>query len=153
MTRYSEAHGYATRRRSQFTRARSFNQELDIEGLLETGWTLAYKPIARQWSEAEQDRHLLRVPCFKGEGGAVGPDLSSAGGKFSTICLNPSSIPARKSTRQYGATDSKLKDGTVSSEHHESRRRPLPGEYEHDGSRPTSRLTLMILSSKPHRFR
>jgi len=51
---------------------------------------------------------------FKGEGGAVGPDLSSAGGKFSAYDLLESIIdPAKEISDQYGATDFKLKDGTV----------------------------------------
>ena len=51
---------------------------------------------------------------FKGEGGAVGPDLSSAGGKFSAYDLLESIIePGKVISDQYGATDFKLKDATV----------------------------------------
>ena len=51
---------------------------------------------------------------FKGEGGAVGPDLSSVGGKFSAYDLLESIIdPGKEISDQYGATDFKLKDGTV----------------------------------------
>ena len=51
---------------------------------------------------------------FKGEGGAVGPDLSSAGGKFSAYDLLEAIIdPGREISDQYGATNFKLKDGTV----------------------------------------
>ena len=51
---------------------------------------------------------------FKGEGGAVGPDLSSAGGKFSAYDLLESIIdPGKEISDQYGATNFNLKDGTV----------------------------------------
>ena len=51
---------------------------------------------------------------FKGEGGAVGPDLSSAGGKFSAYDLLEAIIdPGKEISDQYGATNFKLKDGTV----------------------------------------
>jgi len=51
---------------------------------------------------------------FKGEGGAVGPDLSSVGGKFSAHDLLEAIIePAKEISDQYGATDFTLKDGTV----------------------------------------
>ncbi|MFL2921585.1 MAG: c-type cytochrome, partial [Limisphaerales bacterium] len=51
---------------------------------------------------------------FKGEGGAVGPDLSSAGGKFSAYDLLESIIdPGKEISDQYGATNFKLNDGTV----------------------------------------
>jgi len=51
---------------------------------------------------------------FKGEGGAVGPDLSSAGGKFSAYDLLESIIdPGKEISDQYGATNFKMKDGTV----------------------------------------
>ncbi len=51
---------------------------------------------------------------FQGEGGAVGPDLSSAGGKFSAYDLLESIIePGKVISDQYGATDFILKDGTV----------------------------------------
>ncbi len=51
---------------------------------------------------------------FKGEGGAVGPDLSAAGGKFSAYDLLESIIdPGKEISDQYGATNFKLKDGTV----------------------------------------
>lgn len=51
---------------------------------------------------------------FNGEGGAVGPDLSSAGGKFSAYDLLESIIdPGKEISDQYGATNFNLKDGTV----------------------------------------
>ena len=51
---------------------------------------------------------------FKGEGGAVGPDLTSVGGKFSPHDLLESIIdPAKEISDQYGATDFNLKDGTT----------------------------------------
>jgi len=51
---------------------------------------------------------------FKGEGGAVGPDLSSAGGKFSAYDLLESIVdPGKEISDQYGATNFKMKDGTV----------------------------------------
>ena len=51
---------------------------------------------------------------FKGEGGAVGPDLSSAGGKFSAYDLLEAIIdPGKEISDQYGATNFKMKDGTV----------------------------------------
>lgn len=51
---------------------------------------------------------------FNGEGGAVGPDLSSVGGKFSAHDLLEAIIdPGKEISDQYGATDFKLKDGTV----------------------------------------
>ena len=51
---------------------------------------------------------------FKGEGGAVGPDLSAAGGKFSAYDLLEAIIdPGKVISDQYGATNFKLKDGTV----------------------------------------
>jgi len=51
---------------------------------------------------------------FKGEGGAVGPDLSSAGGKFSAYDLLEAIIdPGKEISDQYGATNFNLKDGTV----------------------------------------
>lgn len=51
---------------------------------------------------------------FKGEGGAVGPDLSAAGGKFSPYDLLEAIIdPGKEISDQYGASNFKLKDGTV----------------------------------------
>ena len=51
---------------------------------------------------------------FKGEGGAVGPDLTSAGGKFSAYDLLEAIIdPNKEISDQYGATNFKLKDGSV----------------------------------------
>lgn len=51
---------------------------------------------------------------FKGEGGAVGPDLSAAGGKFSAYDLLEAIIdPGKEISDQYGATNFILKDGTV----------------------------------------
>ena len=51
---------------------------------------------------------------FNGEGGAVGPDLSSAGGKFSPYDLLEAIIdPGKQISDQYGATNFKMKDGTV----------------------------------------
>ena len=51
---------------------------------------------------------------FNGEGGAVGPDLSSAGGKFSAYDLLEAIIdPSNEISDQYGATNFKLKDGSV----------------------------------------
>ena len=51
---------------------------------------------------------------FNGEGGAVGPDLTSAGGKFSPHDLLEAIIdPGKQISDQYGATDFKMKDGTV----------------------------------------
>jgi putative heme-binding domain-containing protein len=51
---------------------------------------------------------------FKGEGGAVGPDLSSVGGKFSAYDLLEAIInPGKEISDQYGATNFKMKDGTV----------------------------------------
>ncbi len=51
---------------------------------------------------------------FNGEGGAVGPDLSSAGGKFGAYDLLEAIIdPGKEISDQYGATNFKLKDGTV----------------------------------------
>jgi len=51
---------------------------------------------------------------FKGEGGAVGPDLSAAGGKFSAYDLLEAIIdPGKEISDQYGATNFKMKDGTV----------------------------------------
>ena len=51
---------------------------------------------------------------FNGEGGAVGPDLTSAGGKFSPYDLLEAIIdPGKQISDQYGATNFKMKDGTV----------------------------------------
>ena len=51
---------------------------------------------------------------FKGEGGAVGPDLSAAGGKFSAYDLLEAIIdPGKEISDQYGATNFKMKDGSV----------------------------------------
>ena len=51
---------------------------------------------------------------FKGEGGAVGPDLTSVGGKFSPHDLLEAIIdPGKEISDQYGATNFSLKDGTV----------------------------------------
>ena len=51
---------------------------------------------------------------FNGEGGAVGPDLTSAGGKFSAYDLLEAIIhPNKEISDQYGATNFKLKDGSV----------------------------------------
>lgn len=51
---------------------------------------------------------------FKGEGGAVGPDLTSVGGKFSPHDLLEAIVdPAKEISDQYGATDFNLKDGTT----------------------------------------
>ncbi|MDP6358023.1 MAG: c-type cytochrome, partial [Planctomycetota bacterium] len=51
---------------------------------------------------------------FKGEGGAVGPDLTSVGGKFSPRDLLESIInPNKEISDQYGASNFKLKDGTI----------------------------------------
>lgn len=50
---------------------------------------------------------------FNGEGGAVGPDLSAVGGKFSPHDLLESIIdPGKEISDQYGASIFKLKDGT-----------------------------------------
>jgi putative heme-binding domain-containing protein len=50
---------------------------------------------------------------FKGEGGAVGPDLTAAGGKFSAHDLLESIIePGKEISDQYGASNFNLKDGT-----------------------------------------
>jgi putative heme-binding domain-containing protein len=50
---------------------------------------------------------------FKGEGGAVGPDLTAAGGKFSAHDLLESIIePGKEISDQYGASKFNLKDGT-----------------------------------------
>ena len=50
---------------------------------------------------------------FNNEGGAVGPDLSSAGGKFSPHDLLESIIdPGKEISDQYGGSIFKLKDGT-----------------------------------------
>lgn len=51
---------------------------------------------------------------FKGEGGAVGPDLTSVGGKFSAHDLLESIIhPGKEISDQYGASNFNLKNGTV----------------------------------------
>ena len=51
---------------------------------------------------------------FNEEGGAVGPDLTSAGGKFSAYDLLEAIIhPNKEISDQYGATNFKLKDGSV----------------------------------------
>ena len=51
---------------------------------------------------------------FKGKGGAVGPDLTSVGGKFSAHDLLESIIhPGTEISDQYGASNFNLKDGTV----------------------------------------
>ncbi|MGK0197426.1 MAG: putative heme-binding domain-containing protein [Yoonia sp.] len=51
---------------------------------------------------------------FKGEGGAVGPDLTAAGGKFSPHDLLESIIePGKEISDQYGASNFRLKDGTT----------------------------------------
>ncbi|MGK0238021.1 MAG: putative heme-binding domain-containing protein [Candidatus Pelagisphaera sp.] len=51
---------------------------------------------------------------FNDEGGAVGPDLTSAGGKFSAHDLLESIIdPAKEISDQYGASDFHLTDGTT----------------------------------------
>lgn len=50
---------------------------------------------------------------FNGEGGAVGPDLSAAGGKFSPFDLIEAIIdPGKEISDQYGSSIFKLKDGT-----------------------------------------
>jgi putative heme-binding domain-containing protein len=51
---------------------------------------------------------------FKGEGGAVGPDLTSVGGKFSAHDLLESIIhPGKEISDQYGASNFNLKNDTV----------------------------------------
>lgn len=51
---------------------------------------------------------------FQGEGGAVGPDLSAAGGKFSPYDLLEAIIdPGKEISDQYGASNFNLKDGTI----------------------------------------
>ena len=51
---------------------------------------------------------------FNGEGGAVGPDLSSAGGKFSAYDLLEAIVePGKEISDQYGTTNFNFKDGTV----------------------------------------
>ena len=51
---------------------------------------------------------------FKGEGGAVGPDLTAVGGKFSAYDLLESIIhPGKEISDQYGASNFNLEDGTV----------------------------------------
>ncbi len=51
---------------------------------------------------------------FQGEGGAVGPDLTSVGGKFSAADLLESIIhPGKEISDQYGASNFNLKDGKV----------------------------------------
>lgn len=51
---------------------------------------------------------------FNGEGGAVGPDLTSAGGKFGPQDLLESIIdPGKEISDQYGSSDFKLKDGNT----------------------------------------
>jgi putative heme-binding domain-containing protein len=51
---------------------------------------------------------------FKGEGGAVGPDLTSVGGKFSPRDLLEAIIdPGKEISDQYGASNFKLKNGTI----------------------------------------
>ncbi len=51
---------------------------------------------------------------FKGEGGAVGPDLTSVGGKFSAHDLLESIIdPGKEISDQYGASNFNLKDGNT----------------------------------------
>jgi putative heme-binding domain-containing protein len=50
---------------------------------------------------------------FNGEGGAVGPDLSAAGGKFSPFDLIEAIIdPGKEISDQYGSSIFKLKDGS-----------------------------------------
>jgi len=50
---------------------------------------------------------------FNGEGGAVGPDLSAVGGKFSPYDLVEAIIdPGKEISDQYGSSIFKLKDGT-----------------------------------------
>ncbi len=50
---------------------------------------------------------------FNGEGGAVGPDLSSVGGKFSPYDLLESIVdPGKEISDQYGSSIFNLKDGT-----------------------------------------
>jgi putative heme-binding domain-containing protein len=50
---------------------------------------------------------------FNGEGGAVGPDLTAAGGKFGAHDLLESIIePGKEISDQYGASNFNLKDGT-----------------------------------------
>lgn len=50
---------------------------------------------------------------FNGEGGAVGPDLSAAGGKFSPFDLVEAIIdPGKEISDQYGSSIFKLKDGS-----------------------------------------
>lgn len=50
---------------------------------------------------------------FNGEGGAVGPDLSAAGGKFSPYDLIEAIIdPGKEISDQYGSSIFKLKDGS-----------------------------------------
>jgi len=51
---------------------------------------------------------------FMGEGGALGPDLTSVGGKFSAHDLLESIIdPGKEISDQYGASNFNLKDGAV----------------------------------------
>ncbi len=51
---------------------------------------------------------------FNGEGGAVGPDLSSVGGKFSAYDLLEAIVdPGKEISDQYGTTNFNFKDGTV----------------------------------------
>jgi putative heme-binding domain-containing protein len=51
---------------------------------------------------------------FNGEGGAIGPDLSSAGGKFSAYDLLEAIVdPGKEISDQYGTTNFNFKDGTL----------------------------------------
>ena len=55
----------------------------------------------------------MSVTVFKGEGGAVGPDLSAVGGKFSPHDLLESIVdPGKEISDQYGGSIFKMKDGS-----------------------------------------
>ena len=58
-------------------------------------------------------RKLLYLPSM-GEGGAVGPDLTSAGGKFSAMDLVETVVePSKAISDQYSESQFLLDDGTL----------------------------------------
>ena len=87
-------------------------------------WTTAellarVEPLMQQARQPEKGAALFRetgcVAChaFKGEGGAVGPDLTLLGGRFSVReIIESMTEPSKVISDQYGTVNVQLKDGT-----------------------------------------
>ena len=77
------------------------------------------EPLMKQPRQPEKGAALFRetgcIAChaFKGEGGAVGPDLTLLGGRFSVReIIESMTEPSKVISDQYGTVNVQLKDGT-----------------------------------------